>query len=334
MLLSRSHARAALAAQLIAMAAVAACSSAPEPAVVAAPPPSPPPYALTTSATTPVLFAPDAISTRDFESHPAFAPDGRTLYFVKSDPRFTRWTIYESHFDAGHWNAPVIAPFSGTHRDADPFVTADGEHLFFISDRPVNGRVKADMDIWVMDRTPQGWSEPRNLGEPVNSRQSEWHPSVSSTETLYFGSSRPGGLGLTDLYRATSGGGEWHVDNLGAPVNTAGDEYEPMIARDESYVIFMGYRPDSLGASDLYVSWNRHGAWTAPVNLGFPVNSDALELAPYISPNGQYFFFSSTRGSVATETPQPARTGNGLGDIYEIDLSAVLQAAQPSPSRH
>jgi Tol biopolymer transport system component len=189
------------------------------------------------------------------------------------------------------------------------------------------------MDIWVMDRTPQGWSEPRNLGEPVNSPQSEWHPSMTARGTLYFGSSRPGGLGLTDLYRATSGGGEWHVENLGAPINTPGDEYEPMIAPDESYLIFMAYRPDSLGASDLYASWHRGNGWSAPRNLGPPVNSAWIEMSPERSPDGRYFFFSSSRprGSAA-DAANLAVPGSGLADLYEVDLDSVLAASQPADS--
>lgn len=319
----------------IAICMLAACSRAPEPAVTAPPPPAElaPPYALAASADSPLLFAPGVISTGDFESHAAFMPDGRTLYFVKSGPQFTRWTIYETRFADGRWSTPTIAPFSGAHRDSDPFVTADGTHLYFISDRPVNGTAKADLDIWVMDQTAQGWSEPRNLGAPVNSAQSEWHPSLTSRGTLYFGSARPGGFGMTDVYRATSGGGEWHVENLGAQINSAGDEYEPLIAPDESYLIFMAYRPDALGASDLYLSWNSNGSWSVPVNLGFPINSNALELAPNLSPDGRYLFFSSTRLSSSTESRGPAAAGNGYGDIYEMDLAAALRAARPAASR-
>jgi Tol biopolymer transport system component len=304
--------------------ALAACARAPAPLQTAPPPadaPGSPPYALSSAATEPVLFAPDVISTGDFESHAAFTPDGSTVYFVKSDPDFTRWTICESQFAAGRWSEPRVAPFSGSYRDSDPFITRDGEHLYFISDRPADGKAKADMDIWVMDRTPQGWSAPRNPGAPVNSGESEWHPSLTSSGTLYFGSARSGGLGMTDIYRATFDGQAWSVENLGAPVNTPGDEYEPMIAPDESYLVFMAFRPGGLGGSDLYLSWHRNGAWTEPVNLGPPVNSSALELAPALSPDGRYFFFSSTR-RLGSSTSHGA--GNGLGDIYQIDLAAVL----------
>ena len=77
----------------------------------------------------PALFGEGVLSTGEFESHPAFTPDGKTLYFVKSDPGFTRWTIHVSHHADGRWSAPEVAPFSGKNRDADPFVTADGKKL-------------------------------------------------------------------------------------------------------------------------------------------------------------------------------------------------------------
>src|SRR5262245_5469107 len=102
---------------------------------------------------------------RRLESHPAFTADGHTLFFVRSKPAFTGWTIYVTTFANGRWSAPQVAPFSGKHRDADPFITADGKHLYFVSDRPVDGKPKQDMDIWVMDQTEGGdWGEARNLG--------------------------------------------------------------------------------------------------------------------------------------------------------------------------
>jgi Tol biopolymer transport system component len=318
---------------LAAVISIAACSRAPqsEAVVTATPaPPSLPSYALSAPAPVPVLFAPDIVSTGDFESHTAFMPDGKTLYFVKSDPEFTSWTIYQSQFVRQHWMPPLVAPFSGRYRDSDPFITADGRHFYFISDRPVNGAAKADLDIWRMDLTPNGWSDPQNLGEPVNSPQSEWHPTLTASGVLYFGSARTGGLGLTDLYRATQSNGAWQVENLGAPINSAADEYEPFIAPDESYLIFMAYRPDSLGASDLYFSWHSGGTWSAAVNLGAPINSSAPDLAPGISPDGRYFFFSSARGVGAETQPRAAHFGNGLGDIYQMDLSAVLKSVPPA----
>src|ERR1041385_8901759 len=71
----------------------------------------------------PTLFAQGIISAGEFDSHPAFTPDGNTLYFVRSTPNFNFWTILVSHFAHGRWSTPEIAPFSGQYSDADPFIT-------------------------------------------------------------------------------------------------------------------------------------------------------------------------------------------------------------------
>ena len=60
---------------------------------------------------------------------------------------------------------------------------------------------KDDTDIWMMDRTPTGWSEPKHLGAPVHSEANEWFPTVAASGTLYFGSERPGGKGRVDIWR-------------------------------------------------------------------------------------------------------------------------------------
>src|SRR5262245_59376911 len=112
-----------------------------------------PPYRVARPLSEPMLFGEGIVSTGEFESHPAFTPDGRTRYFVRSTPQFTDWTIYVAQHADGRWSPPKVAEFSGKHRDADPFITADGKQLYFISDRPDDGQPKKDMDIWVMDRT-------------------------------------------------------------------------------------------------------------------------------------------------------------------------------------
>jgi hypothetical protein len=272
----------------------------------------------------PELVGEGVVSTGDFETHPAFTPDGRTLYFVKSTPAFTDWKIYVTERTASGWSAPQFAPFSGTHRDADPYVTSDGKRLYFISDRPVDGKPKEDMDIWVMERAADGaWGPPKNLGAPVNSGGSEWLPRPAANGTLYFGSDRAGGLGKTDLYRARNAGGTFaEPENLGPVVNSAADEYEPCIAADESFLVFMAAgRPDDTGGGDLYISYKKDGGWTPPKNLGAKINGRAMQIAPYLSLDGKSFYFASVR-----------RPG-GLGDIYRMDLDALHALARADESR-
>jgi len=62
-----------------------------------------------------------------------FSSDGKTFYFVKSTPDANFWTIVFSRFENGRWVPPTVAPFSGQYSDADEFITADSERMFFIS---------------------------------------------------------------------------------------------------------------------------------------------------------------------------------------------------------
>lgn len=300
------------------------------------------PYASANPMPSPTIFGEGVISTGDYEMHPAFTPDGRTLYFVKSTPVFSFWTIVVSQFVDGQWTTPEMAPFSGQCSDADPFVTADGKQLYFISRRPATGKTTPDLDIWVMDKTPDGWSEPRNMGGPVNSPADESYPTLAADGTLYFGSGRPGGKGGTDLYRARFANGRCEQpENLGEAVNTEFDEYEPYIATDQSYLFFMasGRRDNHSGSADLYISLQKDGVWTEARNLGDEINSHREEYSPKVSPDGKYFFFSSTRG----RRPSGKRMNyaellawlrsprNGLGDIYQVDLRSVVPIDSGSP---
>ena len=256
---------------------------------------------LSTASLRPQLFGENVISTADDESHPAFTPDGKTIYFLKNDPSFNHWTIVVSHEQNGKWIKPEVAPFSGQFSDADPFITLDGERFFFISTRPVNGKPKEDTDIWMLKKKDNGrgasatWSEPQHL-DAVNSDANEWFPTASKNGNLYFGSERPGGKGKCDLYVSRLVDGKYQTpENLGEPINTAGNEVEPFIAPDESYIIFAGTGlPESRGAYDLYMSFRRDGGWTKPTNLGDKINSVAWDFHRKFRLTGNGFSLPAT----------------------------------------
>jgi Tol biopolymer transport system component len=284
----------------------------------------------------PKILGEGIVSTGDYETHAAFSPTGDSLYFLKCTADLNSCAICVSYHIKGKWTSPVIVPFSGKYLDVDPFVTKDGNTLYFVSNRPVsNGdTLHNDWDIWKVTRTGSNWGKPIHLDAPVNSTASEFYPTIADNGNLYFGSGRPGGKGASDIYCARSVNGKFaEPENLGDAVNTANNEYEPFIAPDESYIIYMATIPAGLVNADFYTSYRIDGKWTKAIKMQAPFNSPATEWAPKVTRNGQHFYFGSTRNKVTDTLPQHETlpvfekrlraTGNGLGDIYYVDFSAI-----------
>lgn len=284
----------------------------------------------------PRLFAPDVISTPADEFGGDFSRDGRTLFFSRSVPRFYFDIIFASRFVAGRWSEPAVAPFSGQWRDFDPVFSPDGSRLFFISDRPRIGHPASSYNIWYLDRTSTGWSEPRDPGPPINGVGEAHFASVARDGTLYFTAHRPGNLGTVDVYRSRWSAGRYgEPENLGPAIN--GPEWfnlEAYIvpAGDELIVAAFGHR-DGLGDCDLFVSFLRGGAWTPLENLGPRVNSAARDYSPRLTPDGHSLIFASERGLPDARRARPFTydeleremhgTLNGLGNLYLVDVAAL-----------
>ena len=252
------------------------------------------------------VFAPGVISDAKEQWRITFTPDGRTAYFAASTgffPITRQATIYESHFAKGEWSTPTVAPFSGTYSDIDPFISPNGQRLYFSSIRPVNGVARGDIDLWMVERTPTGWSEPIRLGPEVNSSEDELYPSADASGTLYFASGplfpQPGKH--WDIYSAErAGDGFAPRQALSAAINTtpiAGGglqdawEFNPEISVDGRTLLFTSLRPGGYGFGDIYVSNFVDGAWTPARNLGPLVNTTSDEFHPTLSRNRQELYF-------------------------------------------
>lgn len=297
-------------------------------------------FAAAAQAYEPELFGEGVISTGLDELNAVFSPDGRELYYSINAPLNRLGVIVVSRREGGRWGAPEVAPFSGRYTDYDPYFSADGSRLFFISNRPASAAdTTRDFDIWVIGRTGRGWGEPRNLGAPVSTEGNEFYPSVAADGTLYFSANREGGQGSFDVYRARpSGNGYAEPENLGPAVNGPGAEIDNYIAPDQSFLVFAAYgREDGPGGGDLYISERRDGEWTPARLLGHGINSVAREYCPIGSPDGEYFYWTSKRGFA--DEPLPRRLtiaelrarldapGNGNGDIYRIPMEALFTDA-------
>lgn len=274
----------------------------------------------------PAIFAPGVISDANEQWRITFTPDGRTAFFAESEKffPFTRAaTIYVTELRGVAWTAPEVAPFSGVYSDIDPFVTPDGRRVYFSSIRPVDGITRGDIDIWMVERAGDGWSEAVRLGPEVNSAADELYASASADGTLYFasGPAVPSAGQHFDIYRTrpAADGGFAPREALGPAVNTQPSprdtgpqdawEFNPEISADGTLLLFTSLRPGGHGLGDLYASRLTHGQWTPAVNLGSAVNTAADEYHPTLSRDGQTLLF--------------VRRGPAPGDFYSVPSAAV-----------
>jgi Tol biopolymer transport system component len=270
----------------------------------------------------PQRWTPAAISSDQYESSPAFSPDGRTLVFMRADRGFAHYRLLWSDCVQGRWTTPRPPPFAAAPpvQEADPFISADGRRLYFVSSRhrPQAAPAEADLDIFLVERDDAGrWGEPRRLPEPVNSPASELLPREDAQGRLWFGSSRPGGLGLSDIYRATpQPGGGWRVENLGPPINGPAHEYEAEPSRDGRSLVVVADRGDR---SHLYrYRLGDDGRWTEQGRV--PARTEVFQVGPLLSPRGERLLFAQA---------DPDQGGARSGELFLIDLLPGTREAWP-----
>jgi hypothetical protein len=239
--------------------------------------------------TIPLVFLPGLVSKDTLDFNSTFSVDGKTFYFSRSHNR--KYVIFETSYKANKWQEPVISPlFDTLYSNTDPFIAPDSA-LYFISNRPKDQNdTTADYDIYRLVKQAQGYS-PAEYLHGVNSDSTEYYVSVSRMGNVYFSSYRDGNL---DLYMSRKTNGEYEKPvNLGPTINTTSDEHDPLIAPDESFLIFPSDRPGGLGEADLYISHKVNGQWQQPIAMGHGINTKRYEYCPYVTPDGRFFFFSS-----------------------------------------
>jgi outer membrane protein OmpA-like peptidoglycan-associated protein len=111
---------------------------------------------------------------------------------------------------------------------------------------------------------------------------------------------------MCDLYYSTREGDRWSSPkNAGSPINSRYSEKHPAISADGRILYFTSNRPGGLGSYDIWMSERSGENWSKPVNLGDSVNTSGLEQSPFIHPDQQSLYFSST-----------GWPGMGQGDLF------------------
>jgi len=249
---------------------------------------------------TAVVFAPGIISLPNrTECRIVFSPTGNECFFNVWAADYSSAKIYATKRVNNSWSPPVEASFSIGHMDSGPFLSSDGNRLYF---HYANYKGPEPYNIWMVKRTSQGWSNPIHLPSPINSDYRDGAYSETNNGIVYFTSTRPGGFDTKgDIWRTRKVPGKpLQVENLGAIVNSSAWDASPCIAPDESYLIFTSERPGGYGNSNLYITYKKEdGSWTIPVNMeitGAGINRKKTATGDAsLSPDGRFLFFSRSR---------------------------------------
>lgn len=245
-------------------------------------------------------FQPTTIAKRDTEeSMMTLSPDASEVFWGVSREWFPMSRVSEiwtARLTKSKWKAKR-ADFSTGYSDGDPFVSHDGKQIFFVSVRPV-GPPRKDFDIYVVDRTPTGFSKARNLGGAVNSPDDELYPSMAGDGTLYFASDR---AGTWQTYRAkrTATGTYPIAELLPAAVNAPGSwNFNPYISEDGKTLLFTSQRNGGAGKGDIWITRIGPSGEFAPArNLGPRVNTAEDEFHATLSPDKRALFFVRRTGA-------------------------------------
>jgi Tol biopolymer transport system component len=293
--------------------------------------------------TVPELMLPGFISTPNPELNGTFSPDGTEFFYSITFPQLGSHMVFTRLQADNSWSTPELASFSGNYGGVDPLFAPDGNSLYFTSWRPrENGEEAApNGDIWVVERSGEGWKAPQNLGLPLNSDDTELYSSVSNAGNIYYGIRNEG----LNIFKATKNADGYTVQKLGDQINSPYRDGDPFISPDEDYMIFCSNRPGGYGNMDLYISFQEKGEWSDPINLGPSINSPQSDYAPTVSADQKIFVFTSGRmkkpwDNISKDSLQHINSkinsaDNGLDNIYWMNANFIekLRAAdQKAPA--
>jgi peptidoglycan-associated lipoprotein len=276
------------------------------------------------------------INTKDDEFAPAYADKTHSSVLFTSDRGGAKgkdldsWTglSFSDLFIArkdhkGDWSSPVMADKEGViNTKANEGVGKfNSRYTILYFTRCMNEpKKKNGCGIFRANRTGvASWGEAERLDLGGDSSTVFGHPTVNDDESMiYFSADLPGGYGGKDLWMATKkgktkAGGYSHPVNLGADINTAGDELFPFI-RQDSILYFSSNGQPGMGGLDIFRSVRQDDKWTKPENMKYPLNTSADDFGIVFNPDEpEEGYFSSNRTG-----------GKGRDDIYSFVVPPMI----------
>jgi hypothetical protein len=307
------------------------------------------------AAATGELLGPGVISTGLQETSAALTPDGRTLYFMRSDFAEADDTILVAHRAAGRWSTPQVATFSGQWHDSEPTLSPDGGRLYFVSNRPprpgaapvmaeMNGRRFPGTNLWYATRQPSGgWSAPIHVDGALNDGAMIYNPSLAANGDLYFSAHREDSGKAYQIYVAHRRGNGYAAPERLPLGDLANNRMDPAVDPQGRFLLYAGNEGDALGSADIYIVFRQpDGGWGKPERLGGDVNSRTLENAPSLGPAfGELYVSSARRDDVHFPKPRDDAASlqrrlqsplNGSRNLWRFDISVLLRAHGIAPA--
>ena len=284
-------------------------------------------FAVNYARTNPVknyVFAPHNIggevNSNESEYFPSLSIDGKRIIFTRRINN-TNEDFYVSDWKDGRWMPAreMEGGLNTDHNEAAQHISADGEWMVFAADGRLEGY--GNYDLYMSYKTPDGWTQAKNLAGVINSDQWDAQPCISPDKRyLYFASRRLGGYGGIDIYMCyMKPNGRWsEPENLGPGINTAGDDQCPFIHADNQTLYFVSNGWPGYGGDDLFMARRLPGdKWSQPVNLGYPINTVNDEGTLFVAADGKTAFYASDRSDT-----------RGGYDIYSFELREDVRPAK------
>ena len=263
-----------------------------------------------------------SINTATHEYLPCISVDGQELIFtriVNGNEDF-----YQSKLGKENKWLPStpISELNTRENEGAQTVSADGKTLVFVAcDYP---DTYGSCDLYISYNAKGIWSKPRNMGQNVNSTAWDTQPSLSANgNQLFFTSNRTGGMGDSDIWVSEkSSSGKWEKPRpLPAPVNDENKSESPFIHPDGRTLYYRSNRKPGFGGFDLFMSrLSDDGVWSAPLNLGYPINTPKDEGALVVSLDGEYGYYASD-----AEAKSGEKSNYGKNDIYRFRMPEPLR---------
>ena len=191
-------------------------------------------------------------------------------------------------YENNHWTGPDTVSFSLTRSAEEAIYSPGGQRVYYYAYNPPNPVGGSDLCYSVKNGSV--WSQPINLGTPLNTNQDEYHPCVVADSSVYFEN-----VAGKICYSKFQNGAYLPRISLPPMFNDPTQAWgNPFVSPDESYFIFNSSRPGGFGSTDLYIAYKKvDGSWTNPKNLGNIINTATNECGSEITDDGLYLTYIS-----------------------------------------